>query len=263
MLGIEKQDSVLDNSEFIETKTTRTKQTKFSRDTLKFSSFIKPMSKEKSSNGSRLIIYPENTFRKWWELFITIVLLYSCCATPYHLAFDPEDTRINSLNDVALDQLIVDSLFLIDLVLNFFFAYYDKDFNIIDDRKKIAVIYLKSWFFVDFFAIFPFDIIFQVGQYNSMTRILKLPKLYKLIKMTRLVRMLKIVKERSKLVKYLQELLKIGVGFERLLFFISMFLVLSHIVACLWIFASRFEGNYKEEDYCLEHYDNWICIGEF
>ena len=59
--------------------------------------------------------------------------------------------------------------------------------------------------------------------------------------MTRLVRMLKIVKERNKLVKYLNEILKIGVGFERLLFFILIFFILSHIVCCFWIFSARLE----------------------
>ena len=49
-----------------------------------------------------------------------------------------------------------------------------------------------------------------------------------------MVRMLKIVKERNKLVKYLNEVLKIGVGFERLLFFILIFFVMCHIVACFW-----------------------------
>ena len=46
--------------------------------------------------------------------------------------------------------------------------------------------------------------------------------------------MLKIVKERNKLVKYLNEVLKIGVGFERLLFFVLIFFVLCHIVTCFW-----------------------------
>jgi len=136
--------------------------------------------------------------------------------------------------------LVVDVFFFVDLVLNFFFAFYDKDFEIVEDRKKIAKSYLRSWFWVDLFAVLPFDLFLHFGDFNGMSRILKLPKLYRLIKMTRLVRILKIVKERNKLVKYLQEILKIGVGFERLLFFILLFFVLSHIVACLWIFASRF-----------------------
>ena len=46
--------------------------------------------------------------------------------------------------------------------------------------------------------------------------------------------MLKIAKEKSKFIKFLNEKLKISVGFERLLFFILLFVVISHIVACLW-----------------------------
>jgi len=96
-----------------------------------------------------------------------------------------------------------------------------------------------------------------------MTRIFRLPKLYKLIKMTRLVRMLKIVKERNKLVKYLTEILRIGVGFERLLFFLLLFLILCHIVTCIWIFTSRFQGDFSDPEFCLKHENNWACQGDF
>jgi hypothetical protein len=65
-------------------------------------------------------------------------------------------------------------------------------------------------------------------------RFARIWKLYKIIKMARMVRMLKIVKERNKMVKYLNEILKIGVGFERLLFMMLIFLVLQHIAACIW-----------------------------
>jgi hypothetical protein len=81
--------------------------------------------------------------------------------------------------------------------------------------------------------------------------------------MTRLVRMLKIVKERNKLVKYLSELLKIGVGFERLLFFVLLFFVFCHIVACLWIFSARFNGNHNDPNFCIEEAGTWICQGDF
>ena len=50
----------------------------------------------------------------------------------------------------------------------------------------------------------------------------------------RLIKVLKVVKEKSKLVKFLKEKLKIGVGLERLFFFVTLFTILCHIVACLW-----------------------------
>ena len=77
--------------------------------------------------------------------------------------------------------------------------------------------------------------------YNSLARIARFPKLYRLVKIMRLVRVLKIVKEKNKFVKYINEALKISAGFERLLFFILFFLVICHIVACLWIFSARLE----------------------
>ena len=86
--------------------------------------------------------------------------------------------------------------------------------------------YMKTWLFVDIASIIPFDLILLIGGVNGVTRIARIGKLYKIIRMTRMVRMLKIVKERNKLVKYLNEMLKIGVGFERLLFMMIIFMVL-------------------------------------
>ena len=74
-----------------------------------------------------------------------------------------------------------------------------------------------------------------------MARLARIGKMYKLIKLTRLLRVLKIIKERSKLVKYVQEILKIGAGFERLFFFTLMFFLVCHIVACLWVFVAAIE----------------------
>jgi hypothetical protein len=36
--------------------------------------------------------------------------------------------------------------------------------------------------------------------------------------------------------------MKIGIGFERLFFFILMFLILCHIVSCLWVLVATFDG---------------------
>jgi hypothetical protein len=85
---------------------------------------------------------------------------------------------------------------------------------------------VSGWFFIDLISIIPFDTIFDNGSFNRLARVARIGKLYKIVRMTRMVRMLKIVKERNKLVKYLNELLKIGIGFERLLFLLLIFLVL-------------------------------------
>mmetsp|Transcript_17553 Transcript_17553/g.27068 ORF Transcript_17553/g.27068 Transcript_17553/m.27068 type:complete len:163 (+) Transcript_17553:2088-2576(+) len=58
--------------------------------------------------------------------------------------------------------------------------------------------------------------------------------------MTRLLRILKIVKQRSQLLKYLNEILKIGLGFERLVFFLILFFILCHLITCLWVIVTLF-----------------------
>jgi hypothetical protein len=93
-----------------------------------------------------------------------------------------------------------------------------------------------------------------IGNFNRLARVARIGKLYKIIRMTRMVRMLKIVKERNKLVKYLNEILKIGVGFERLLFMMLIFLVLQHVAACIWVFVARFDPVDKI---------NWIYEGGY
>jgi hypothetical protein len=52
-----------------------------------------------------------------------------------------------------------------------------------------------------------------------------------------------------------KDVLKFSIGFERLFFFLLMFLILSHIVTCLWILLAEFfkldeyETNDDEDPY--------------
>ena len=86
------------------------------------------------------------------------------------------------------------------------------------------------------------------GNINDLSRIARLGKISKLIKMTRLLRVLKIVKERSKLLKYLNEILQIGLGFERLLFFILIFMIGAHFVTCIWVISIQFTGELDDDN---------------
>jgi hypothetical protein len=52
-------------------------------------------------------------------------------------------------------ESIVDVIFFIDLVLNFFFAFYDETDELIDDRKEIMINYAKTWFLIDLATILP------------------------------------------------------------------------------------------------------------
>ena len=103
--------------------------------------------------------------------------------------------------------------------------------------------YIKSWFVIDTFSVVPISLILNTGNYNALARIARLPKLYKLVKVFRLVKIMKFVKERNTLIKYVNELFKLNAGFERLIFFVIIFLVLCHISSCFWIILTKLDDN--------------------
>ena len=187
------------------------------------------------------MFYPEDIYLDKWNLLITIVLLFTSIVTPARIAFvQDEDTEV-----WLIINILVDLLFTIDITVVFNSAFYTEDFQITDDRKEIASQYITSWFIIDVFSVIPFDLFFMShnGNINSMVKFARIGRLYKLIKLTRLVKMLKLVKDRSKIIKQINDIFKIGVGFERLFFFIFLFLILSHIVSCLWVITANFEED--------------------
>ena len=100
------------------------------------------------------------------------------------------------------------------------------------------------------------------GNMNNMIRIVRIGRMYKLLKLTRLLKMLKLVKDRSKILKYVNELMKVGVGFERLFFFIMLFLMMSHIVSCLWVLTATInetkDGTWLESLTNLSDYELYL-----
>ena len=97
------------------------------------------------------IILPNSTFRICWNIVIILLLLYTATFVPFRTAF---------LDKVSSDfekfEYVVDSLFITDLIINFFSAYIDHDKNLEIRVQVIASSYIKSWFFFDAFACIPF-----------------------------------------------------------------------------------------------------------
>jgi hypothetical protein len=191
-------------------------------------------------NRKDWIIYPESKFKSAWDLFMTIVLLTTCILTPLDIAFSMEVNSDIFDNPVSL---AIDIFFFFDILIIFNTAFYTVDMDLIDIRKDIAKIYLKGWFSIDLIAIIPFDTILNASNFNALSRVARIGRLYKLVKLTRLLRILKILKDKNKFLKYLTDFLKLGLGFERLLFFILIFLLGMHLSACFWLITASFMGQ--------------------
>lgn len=126
------------------------------------------------------IILPDDTFKIYWDVIIMALLIYTFICIPYRIAF---------VHDYDLAWLIIDGcvdfLFFVDIVVNFFTAFHDRGYHLVDNKWSICKHYLGTWFLVDFISIIPFNLIFKQGDYAGLVRLTKLSKLYRLVKMLR------------------------------------------------------------------------------
>ena len=81
---------------------------------------------------------------------MTIILIFSCIEIPYNLAFIPDD----NISFIILET-VASFFFALDILFNFCTAVYDSDYKLIEDRKEIAFLYIKSWFLLDLISIIP------------------------------------------------------------------------------------------------------------
>lgn len=80
-----------------------------------------------------MISHPLDEFKSAWDLALVIVLIFSSVMSPYRLAFvEVDDTKWQIIN------VVVDTLFTIDILIVFNSAYYDDDYKIVENRKDIA-----------------------------------------------------------------------------------------------------------------------------
>ncbi|XP_051194187.1 potassium channel KAT1 [Lolium perenne] len=106
-----------------------------------------------SNKLKKFVISPYDPRYRFWELFLIVLVIYSAWACPFELAF-----LRDMPSKLMLVENIVNSFFAIDIVLTFFVAYVDRKTHLlVDNRKRIAVRYLSTWFIFDVCSTAPFQ----------------------------------------------------------------------------------------------------------
>ena len=186
------------------------------------------------------LIFPDDTFKEKWEIVVAIMVLYACLWVPYFMAFSDSIEQRPLI--LAVDALF-DFIFLIDVVINFNTAYYDAQDVLIVNRSKIATEYLKFWFWLDIISALPFS--FIIAYVNTDKNL----RFQKLIKLSRFIRIFKMIKEKNRILKYLNEVLKISTsGAENILGPVVFMAIFVHVSACLYYMISLAENDP----------DNWL-----
>ena len=103
-------------------------------------------------------------------------MIITCILTPISIAFSYKANKISDIPDH-----IIDTFFLIDIIITFNSAYITDEFEIIYDRKSITKNYLTGWFFIDVFSIIPFDLLVSRDneKYNKLARVARIGRMQK------------------------------------------------------------------------------------
>ena len=80
---------------------------------------------------------------------------------------------------LTIIDLIVDVMFIIDILINFRTTYVNKNDEVVSHPGKIAVHYFKGWFLIDVVAAIPFDLLLfgsetdEVGYWSKYIQLIE------------------------------------------------------------------------------------------
>ena len=140
---------------------------------------------------------PDSTWKQIWDLFCLLLLFYCSFSVPYGIAFLADSD--GSLGALEISNLVVDMVFMVDILLSFLTAV-EIDGIITRDLGNISGLYLRSWFVPDFAGSFPFDTVITVileNQRNLNSN--NFLRFLKFIRMLKLIRAIKFMNKMNKL----------------------------------------------------------------
>ncbi|XP_060073878.1 potassium voltage-gated channel subfamily H member 2-like [Ylistrum balloti] len=191
---------------------------------------VLPEYKLQSPRIHRLTILHYSPFKAVWDWIILLLVIYTAIFTPYAAAFllSEENSRNRDgnksietryQNPMTIIDLIVDIMFIIDILINFRTTYVNKNDEVVSHPGKIAVHYFKGWFLIDVVAAIPFDLLLFGSETDETATLIGL------LKTARLLRLVRVVRKLDRYSEY---------GAAVLLLLMATFALIAHWLACIW-----------------------------
>nr|XP_040056599.1 potassium voltage-gated channel subfamily H member 7-like isoform X4 [Gasterosteus aculeatus aculeatus] len=205
---------------------------------------VLPEYKLQTARIDKFTILHYSPFKAVWDWLILLLVIYTAILTPYSAAFLLNDTEESkrrecgySCSPLNVVDLMVDIMFIIDILINFRTTYVNINEEVVSDPAKIAIHYFKGWFLIDMVAAIPFDLlIFGSGSDETTT-------LIGLLKTARLLRLVRVARKLDRYSEY---------GAAVLMLLMCIFALIAHWLACIWYAIGNVEKPY------LEHKIGWL-----
>ena len=166
------------------------------------------------------VIREHSNFRISWDLLILILILISCTLIPFQIVFRHAAYKLGS--EIIY---LIDLIFLIDILLNFFTSYRHQGVEV-TGKNQTARHYLKTVFVVDLIANFPLDAFFLFSQDMQIYGI-------PMILILRVFRLLRVVRL-FVIFRRWQDLSWTNSGYLRIIKFLATIMLIIHWIACAW-----------------------------
>lgn len=184
------------------------------------------------------MVNPDSKFKTIWDNIILITTVGVAFETPFVIVF-----KIPLSGPFLIFSVIVTGIFTLDIIINFNTAFY-KHGIIVKNRKEIIKNYMSGWFWTDFFATVPFELIFISTPFFGLNRIFRVFKIIRLFKLARISQTFS--RFRSKNI--------INPSIFRMMILMFWVIIASHFIACGWILLGQFEKSMTNYDIYLQSF---------
>ena len=204
---------------------------------------------EDEDDESIIYIDPNSKFALIFDgvLFITSIIAF--VETPFYLAMTHDFCKEQKFTILSLINIFTEFLYIMDLFLGFFRAYYNWEEQLVTKHRYIIKKYLTNWFILDLISAIPIYLINRMNEPYCNDYELKtyyynivLDNLYLLFICNKLLKLIK-VHTSNQAVKFLSNKINDRTKMIFVVFIVIFFLNYS---ACLYIFIAR------------NSYPNWI-----
>ncbi|CAE7670754.1 Kcnh7 [Symbiodinium sp. CCMP2592] len=202
-----------------------------------------------------LVIVEDSKVRRVWNVVVLFLLLYTATYFPFQLCFIDlrvpiEISKVEELFDRPVDFL-VNCLFYLDLILNFFISYRDATGVEVVDLRKTSWCYFRTYFWPNLVACIPPQLIEAMFQSDVRGDILEVARFSRLQRISRLARLVRLV-HLSKLLRFMDDSpVMMQLRNLRGVRIINLFCTLSwvaHMVGCGWYLCAALNGSTALED---------------
>ena len=199
-------------------------------------------------------LHPEDKIVLIIDSLILFFTIFSMFYKPLKLVLNNCDIMdtITSLNFDNIANIFIDFIFICDLIINFFKAYYNFDEQLITRGDKIIFNYLKKYFIIDFICAIPFYSIIKVVTFKKHKTLItpiscskyynhEINDVYQIIELLKLLKMLKCISNENIIANIIINNLNQIAFFETWSFLLSnifMTILVLHLTACVHIFIS-------------------------